>query len=65
MKIGNFTFEKRKWYYKNMQLSNPIVIAWKCIWYIPLLFSIAIVAILAAIFNLDISEVERVWKNNL
>lgn len=64
MKIGNFTFQNRKWYYRDNQLANPAIIAWKCIWYIPLFTTLAIFAILASIFNLDISEFKRVWKNN-
>lgn len=65
MQIGNFIFKNRKWFYNNRQLANPIVIIWKLIWVIPFYITLAILAVIAALFNFDISEIERVWTDNL
>lgn len=65
MKLGKFTFRNRSWYYNERELANPIVIIWKCIWIIPVIISLTIFAIIAAIFYCDISEFERIWTETL
>lgn len=65
MKIGKFTFQNRKWYYNELQLANPIVIIWNCIWIIPLIITLTIFALTVAIAKLDISEFKRIWCETL
>lgn len=62
MQIGKFTFQKRKWYYKDRELANPLVIIWRIIWLIPKLVSVAVYACIVTIYSLDVSEFERVWE---
>jgi hypothetical protein len=64
MQIGKFTFKDRKWFYNDRQLANPIVIIWKFLWIIPVYVSLAAFAVTVALFNLDVGELERVWKDN-
>lgn len=65
MKIAKLEIKNWRWYYNSRELANPIVIIWKCIWVIPFFAAIALAGIFSALFNWDIGEIERVWKDNL
>ena len=62
MKLWNFTFEKRRWFWKGRELAHPLLLAWKLIWYVPFFVSVLVCASIAAIFELDLDVFQDVYN---
>lgn len=62
MQIGKLNVTEWRW--NGRKLANPFLIVWKLIWVIPVYCALGLLALLIAVFNLDIEMGIDVFNNN-
>jgi hypothetical protein len=62
MKLWHFTFEKRRWFWKGMELRHPLGILWKLVWYAPFFVTVITCATVAAVYEFDLGTFQDVYN---